>query len=197
MNTSQEVSLHLLSRTLFYCKSCTFSGEKTLIHLILSANILTFKNSALKQTNWALHSSAPVFFFLFPYTQDFIKTQRSRNVQYFMCPFRLYRSQPIKNWTYKEVENLSIYEMGNAQSNESVAVKRQAEGFSNPIYRLLDLGVSLFCWGLSVILMFCHLECFYFIFDNLFDICHWSCFECLSSSCHICGSLLSCVYHNC
>ena len=32
--------------------------------------------------------------------------------------------------------------MGNAESNESAAVKRQAEGFSNPMYRLLDLGVS-------------------------------------------------------
>ena len=31
--------------------------------------------------------------------------------------------------------------MGNAESNESAAVKRQAEGFSNPMYRLLDLGV--------------------------------------------------------
>ena len=34
--------------------------------------------------------------------------------------------------------------MGNAESNESAAVKRQAEGFSNPMYRLLDLGVSRF-----------------------------------------------------
>ena len=33
--------------------------------------------------------------------------------------------------------------MGNAESNESAAVKRQAEGFSNPMYRLLDLGVRL------------------------------------------------------
>ena len=32
--------------------------------------------------------------------------------------------------------------MGNSKSNESAAVKRQAEGFSNPMYRLLDLGVS-------------------------------------------------------
>ena len=32
--------------------------------------------------------------------------------------------------------------MGNAESNESAAVKRQAEGFSNPMYRLLDLGVT-------------------------------------------------------
>ena len=34
--------------------------------------------------------------------------------------------------------------MGNAESNESAAVKRQAEGFSNPMYRLLDLGVRGF-----------------------------------------------------
>ena len=27
------------------------------------------------------------------------------------------------------------------ESNESAAVKRQAEGFSNPMYRMLDLGV--------------------------------------------------------
>ena len=33
--------------------------------------------------------------------------------------------------------------MGNRESNESAAVKRQAEGFSNPMYRMLDLGVSL------------------------------------------------------
>ena len=32
--------------------------------------------------------------------------------------------------------------MGNKESNESAAVKRQAEGFSNPMYRMLDLGVS-------------------------------------------------------
>ena len=32
--------------------------------------------------------------------------------------------------------------MGAAESNESAAVKRQAEGFSNPMYRMLDLGVS-------------------------------------------------------
>ena len=30
--------------------------------------------------------------------------------------------------------------MGQAESNESAAVKRQAEGFSNPMYRMLDLG---------------------------------------------------------
>ena len=34
--------------------------------------------------------------------------------------------------------------MGNKESNESAAVKRQAEGFSNPMYRMLDLGVSSF-----------------------------------------------------
>ena len=28
------------------------------------------------------------------------------------------------------------------ESNESAAVKRQAEGFSNPMYRMLDLGVG-------------------------------------------------------
>ena len=32
--------------------------------------------------------------------------------------------------------------MGNKESNESAAVKRQAEGFSNPMYRMLDLGVG-------------------------------------------------------
>ena len=32
--------------------------------------------------------------------------------------------------------------MGNKESNESAAVKRQAEGFSNPMYAMLDLGVS-------------------------------------------------------
>ena len=32
--------------------------------------------------------------------------------------------------------------MGNSESNESAAVKRQAEGASNPMYRLLDLGVN-------------------------------------------------------
>ena len=32
--------------------------------------------------------------------------------------------------------------MGNKESNESAAVKRQAEGFSNPMYQMLDLGVS-------------------------------------------------------
>ena len=32
--------------------------------------------------------------------------------------------------------------MGNRESNESAAVKRQAEGFSNPMYRMLDLGGS-------------------------------------------------------
>ena len=31
--------------------------------------------------------------------------------------------------------------MGNKESNESAAVKRQAEGFANPMYRLLDLMV--------------------------------------------------------
>lgn len=30
--------------------------------------------------------------------------------------------------------------MGQAESNESAAVKRQAEGFANPMYRMLDLG---------------------------------------------------------
>ena len=30
--------------------------------------------------------------------------------------------------------------MGAAESNESAAVKRQAKGFSNPMYRMLDLG---------------------------------------------------------
>ena len=32
--------------------------------------------------------------------------------------------------------------MGNKESNESAAVKRQAEGFSNSMYQMLDLGVS-------------------------------------------------------
>ena len=35
--------------------------------------------------------------------------------------------------------------MGQAESNESAAVKRQAEGASNPMYELLDLGGKLFC----------------------------------------------------
>ena len=35
--------------------------------------------------------------------------------------------------------------MGNSESNESAAVKRQAEGFANPMYRLLDLMVSYHC----------------------------------------------------
>ena len=30
--------------------------------------------------------------------------------------------------------------MGQAESNESAAVKRQAEGANNPMYALLDLG---------------------------------------------------------
>ncbi len=30
--------------------------------------------------------------------------------------------------------------MGNSESNESAAVKRQAEGAANPMYDLLDLG---------------------------------------------------------
>ena len=34
------------------------------------------------------------------------------------------------------------------ESNESAAVKRQAEGFSNPMYRMLDLGVRLFLQNL-------------------------------------------------
>ena len=42
------------------------------------------------------------------------------------------------------VTQISRYiKMGNKESNESAAVKRQAEGFSNPMYRMLDLGVSL------------------------------------------------------
>ena len=44
--------------------------------------------------------------------------------------------------------------MGNAESNESAAVKRQAEGFSNPMYRLLDLGVSI-QFDLEVFLINC------------------------------------------
>ena len=32
--------------------------------------------------------------------------------------------------------------MGNKESNESAAVKRQAEGFANPMYQMLDLMVS-------------------------------------------------------
>ena len=36
--------------------------------------------------------------------------------------------------------------MGAAESNESAAVKRQAEGFSNPMYRMLDLGVSQYVY---------------------------------------------------
>ena len=38
--------------------------------------------------------------------------------------------------------------MGQAESNESAAVKRQAEGFSNPMYRMLDLGVRQLCSAL-------------------------------------------------
>ena len=35
--------------------------------------------------------------------------------------------------------------MGNKESNESAAVKRQAEGGANPMYLLLDLsGISAF-----------------------------------------------------
>ena len=35
--------------------------------------------------------------------------------------------------------------MGNKESNESAAVKRQAEGASNPMYGLLDLsGKAIF-----------------------------------------------------
>ena len=41
------------------------------------------------------------------------------------------------------MRGLSGLRMGNRESNESAAVKRQAEGFSNPMYRMLDLGVSL------------------------------------------------------
>ena len=40
------------------------------------------------------------------------------------------------------MRGLSGERMGNRESNESAAVKRQAEGFSNPMYRMLDLGVS-------------------------------------------------------
>ena len=36
--------------------------------------------------------------------------------------------------------------MGNKESNESAAVKRQAEGGANPMYELLDLsGMPIFC----------------------------------------------------
>ena len=34
--------------------------------------------------------------------------------------------------------------MGQAESNESAAVKRQAEGGLNPMYALLDLGGKFF-----------------------------------------------------
>ena len=39
--------------------------------------------------------------------------------------------------------------MGQAESNESAAVKRQAEGGSNPMYELLDLGGKSFFWRLN------------------------------------------------
>ena len=35
--------------------------------------------------------------------------------------------------------------MGNKESNESAAVKRQAEGASNPMYGLLDLSGKIGC----------------------------------------------------
>ena len=43
----------------------------------------------------------------------------------------------IKILAYVSADN-----MGNKESNESAAVKRQAEGFSNPMYQMLDLGVT-------------------------------------------------------
>ena len=45
-------------------------------------------------------------------------------------------------WQNRGGHTKVVRKMGNAESNESAAVKRQAEGFSNPMYRLLDLGVS-------------------------------------------------------
>ena len=38
--------------------------------------------------------------------------------------------------------------MGNSESNESAAVKRQAEGGANPMYTLLDLsGITLWTYA--------------------------------------------------
>ena len=42
--------------------------------------------------------------------------------------------------------------MGNSESNESAAVKRQAEGGSNPMYTLLDLSGNHFQYYL---ILFC------------------------------------------
>ncbi len=40
--------------------------------------------------------------------------------------------------------------MGNSESNESAAVKRQAEGGTNPMYTLLDLsGISYWVEGVD------------------------------------------------
>ena len=49
--------------------------------------------------------------------------------------------------------------MGQAESNESAAVKRQAEGGSNPMYELLDLGGKSFLGG-SILNLFCNLSTF-------------------------------------
>ena len=48
--------------------------------------------------------------------------------------------------------------MGQAESNESAAVKRQAEGGLNPMYALLDLGGKFLSLNKNII--------FFFTFQN-------------------------------
>ena len=52
------------------------------------------------------------------------------------------RSERLTFWKMGAIKSLFATE-----SNESAAVKRQAEGFSNPMYRMLDLGVRWWWWG--------------------------------------------------
>ena len=46
--------------------------------------------------------------------------------------------------------------MGQAESNESAAVKRQAEGGAIPMYELLDLGGMRFLFWLTVFVFKVH-----------------------------------------
>ena len=48
--------------------------------------------------------------------------------------------------------------MGQAESNESAAVKRQAEGGAIPMYELLDLGGMKFLFLLTVCVKFVYSE---------------------------------------
>jgi len=49
-----------------------------------------------------------------------------------------------KGDNFQKILLIIVKKMGNKESNESAAVKRQAEGGTNPMYSLLDLSGKIF-----------------------------------------------------